>query len=252
MVAFEATRTTVALELQSTIDSVTREALAGQASQTAEAINAQATDAAATAQAAPTNTAFVPGLVQPRAGRESPTTPLPERDTTRLNTYFVDNFEGALDPAWQVSGDWRVEDGTALATVCGASLQVGTTEWSQYAIDMTVDNPGAQYAVILGYGDSGRLFINFGAQGGVWWLVDGADAIPDGMQAQAYTPRRPQNVRVIADGRVVAVYVDGQPVAERRLPQSTRGPVGVYTCPTNTGQLAIPAFESFQVVRLSE
>ncbi len=240
--AFDATRTAVALESQGTAAAATLDAVSFQFTRTAAAQVARATSA-------PSNVTVQapPGEIVQRQGNEPPSTPLATLNTSRFNVLFSDSFQTTLDPAWAVSGDWQTDDGAAFATTCGTSLLVGDEQWQQFVIELVVDNPGAQFAVLAGYGDGGRLFINFGLGGSVWWLVDGEDAITDETAANVYTPSASNQVRVVVDERVVSVFVDGVLAAERLLPKPVRGGVGLYTCPANGN---IPRFETFRVVRL--
>jgi hypothetical protein len=240
-VAFDSTRTAVALFAQSTADAGTRAAVE-RFEQRAATREAAGTAVARTATAQP------PGEIVPQAGSETQPETLPTLDASRFNVYFADDFEDELDLAWTVNGDWRAENGAAFATICGTSLLVGDTAWANFAIETRVyDTADAQFAVITGYGDGGRLYINFGLGGAVWWLVENEAAIPDETINNAYDPAQPNRVRVTVEGRVVSVNVNGDTVTERLLPKAAHGPVGLYTCPAND---SVPRFERFRVVRL--
>lgn len=238
--AFDATRTAVAVDAQRTSAASTLDAVQFQFTQTSAARLAQATSAARTLQAPPQ------AIVQSQ-GSEPERAPVPNIDTSRFNLLFVDEFEVILDPAWRVNGEWRVSDGAAFSNICGTSLLVGSADWQRFAIDLSVNNPQAQFAVLAGYGDGGRLFINFGLGGSVWWLVDGEAAITDETATNVYTPSTANDIRIIADERVVSVFVDGELATERLLPKTVQGMVGLYTCPANGN---VPRFNNFRVARL--
>ncbi|MEO0565429.1 MAG: hypothetical protein AAF125_25200, partial [Chloroflexota bacterium] len=101
--------------------------------------------------------------------------------------------------------------------------------------------------VTLGYADTGRLSVNFGLGGALWWLADGGPLIDTSLMSNAYDPARTNRLRVEARGRVVAVYVNGFLAAERLLPEAVGGPIGLYTCPANA---VVPTFDNFRAVRL--
>ncbi|MEM6527458.1 MAG: hypothetical protein AAF653_04145 [Chloroflexota bacterium] len=242
-VAFDSTRTVVALQAEGTQFAGTAAALQSQAQGTESARNIQATLSAATVVAQEQSP------VLPRSGSEASRNALPTIGASRFNVYFVDDFEDSLDLAWQVNGNWQARNGTAFSTVCGTSMLVGNQTWRDFVIDVTVDNPTAQFAVTMGYGDAGRLYVNFGPGGAVSWLVENATAIPDETRRNVYTPASRNTMRVIASGPSVSVFVDGFLVAERTLPEETRGQVGLYTCPNTLGT---PIFERFEVLRIPE
>ncbi|MEO1443694.1 MAG: hypothetical protein AAFV33_25055, partial [Chloroflexota bacterium] len=258
-VAFDSTRTVVALQAESTqfagtaaalqsqaqgtLSAGTAAVLQSQAQGTANAQNALGTVSAATVIAQEQSP------VLPRSGNEASQGVLPTIGADRFNVYFVDEFEESLDLAWQVNGNWQARNGTTFSTTCGTSLLVGNETWRDFVIDVEVDNPTAQFAITMGYGSEGRLYINFGLGGAVWWLAENETAITDQTQRDVYTPSSNNRMRVIASGRSVSVFVDSQLVAERTLPEETRGQVGLYTCPNSLGT---PIFERFEVLRIPE
>jgi hypothetical protein len=238
-VSFDATRTSVALQAQNAAAQSTLEAIRFNFTQTAVVQEAQSTAAAATIsfnRLRPT---------QPTV--EAVAVPLPTLANTDFSTFFFDDFEDGIDPAWNAPASWRTTNGQAMANVCGSTLLIGNAGWSNFSAEVDVDSPGAQVAVTLGYGSSGRLYVNFGLNGALWWLTEGADLIDTEIQSNAYDPTNVYRVRVEARERVVAVYVNQQLLAERLLPQSAGGPVGLYTCPANA---VVPAFDNVRVSRL--
>lgn len=261
-VAFDATRTSVALAAQGTAAAGTQAALEQQAATSAAAGTDAAGTRTAIAQqfeqqsitreaagtaAALTATAQDPGDILPQSGSEPQPGTIPTADASRFNVYFADDFENGLDAAWTVNGNWRTEAGDAFATICGTSLEVGDPAWDNFAVEVDVENPAAQFAVITGYGEAGRLYVNFGRGGTVWWLVENAPAITDNTVSRAYDPTQVNLVRVTVQERVVAVTVDDILISERLLPEAARGRVGLYTCPAGG---AIPRFGGFRVVRI--
>lgn len=237
-VAFDATRTAVAAAAQGTASVSTLEAVQFAYTQTAAAQAGRI----ATAEAYSDQRA--PQAREPAVGL-----PIPTADVSRFSILFEDEFREQLDPLWTTRGGWQVIDGQALSGVCGTTLTIGNTTWSDMIIDVVADNPNAQFAVTMGYGNApdGTLYVNFGLNGSVWWLVDQAEPIRDEMQSRVYDPRQPNHIRIIANGQLVNVFVDDQLISERLLPQPTRGAVGLYTCPTNA---SIPRFDVFRVTRL--
>jgi hypothetical protein len=188
------------------------------------------------------------GLRPTSASLEADAAPLP---TVRaaFDTFFADDFEDGLDPAWDADPNWRTVGGRALSAVCGASLTVGPRDWSAFAVEVDVDSPGAQTGVTLGYGEAGTLYINFGLDGALWWLVEGAPLIDTNLTGDLYDPSTVNRLRITADGRVVAVRVNGVVVAERLLPEPVGGPVGLYTCPADQ---VTPTFDNLRVLRLGD
>lgn len=224
-VAFDATRTAVALQAQSTAAANTLEAVRLQFTQTAVAILART----------PTPVPIEPdaGLI-PTAG-------------SRFDVIFQDTFDRGLNNAWTQSGEWRSVDGVAYSTICGTSITIGSPSMRDFAVQVDVANPGAQFALLTGYADTGQLYVNFGLGGALWWLVSGADSIDDQTTTSAYTPRDISRVRLEVRDRLVTVIVDNRQIAERLLPDDVRGPVGLYTCPTGN---AVPRFDNFRIERL--
>ena len=264
-VAFDATRTRVALEAQTTAAARTLEAVRDSFTQTAAAQSVQATGAAVTqvaqgratatefarlalgTQAAATVNARQAGPVIQSRGSEPTQVAVATAADSRFNLFFADDFEDGLDAAWANNGGWRTLDGLALSDTCGGTLLVGTDSWQNFAVEVTAQNPSAQFAVVTGYGDGGRLFINFGLGGALWWLVDGETAITDQLMTRVYDADGRYTVEVRVQQRVVTVLVDGSQIAERLLPEAARGPVGLYTCPSDD---FTPVFDDFRVVRL--
>jgi len=248
--SFDATRTAVALQAQNAAAASTLETLRLQFTQTAIADSARATAVRATVGASSTANAsarFAP--TAPPVALESGAAPLPTAAGGGTNTFFADNFDSDLRAGWVRQGAWRTTNGRALSNVCGSTLLVGTDRWDDYAVEVDVDSPGAQYAVSVGYGDGGRLYVNFGLGGALWWLAEGTELIDTNIMNDAFDPARTNRVRLEARGRVAAVYVNGFLVAERLLPQRTGGPAGLYTCPANA---IVPTFDNFRVVGLAD
>jgi hypothetical protein len=236
-------------------------AVALDATRTVAALSAQQTAAAGTLAAidnlfTQTAVAFVPTetpsrRVPPTATRaplEAGAASLPTLDAA-FDTFFTDDFTDGLNPAWDADPAWGTADGRAFTTVCGALLTVGPRDWTAFAVEVDVDNPGAQVAVVLGYGEAGTLYINFGLGGALWWLVEGAPLIDTALTGDLYDPAQVNRVRVLADERVVTVQMNGVAVAERLLPEAVGGPVGLYACPANR---ITPTFDNLRVLRLGD
>lgn len=197
--------------------------------------------------AAPTGIPNTPNAPTP-TGREAGAAALPTISTT-FDTFFADDFDNGFNPAWSFDPSWEIANGQAFTTVCGASMTIGPRDWSGFAVEVDVDSPGAQVALTLGYGEAGTLYINFGLNGAIWWLVEDAALIDTDLTADLYDPTVVNRVRIVADERVVAVRVNGVVVAERLLPEPVSGPVGLYACPANR---VIPAFDNLRVLRLED
>ncbi len=236
-------------------------ALSLDATRTAAVLSAQQTAAAGTLSAidalfTQTAVAFVPTGTPSRITRPTPTpnaldagaAALPTLDTA-FDTYFTDTFTGGFNAAWDADPAWGTANGRAFTTVCGAKLTIGPRDWSAFAVEVDVDNPGAQVAVTLGYGEAGTLYINLGLDGALWWLVEDAPLIDTALTNDLYNPETVNRVRVIADGRVVTVRINGVEVAERLLPEAVGGPVGLYACPANR---VTPTFDNLRVLRLPD
>lgn len=233
---FDATRTRSALEAQNAMNAATLAALQFSLTQTFAA-----------ATPLPRSTRVI--TATPPLERGGQAAALPTTDQReRFNTLFTDDFQAStLDPAWIVLGTWTLADGKATSALCGASLLAGNSDWTNFRVQTEVQGAGGIFALTLGYGERGRLYVQFNGDGALSWLTDGGQSISAETLANAYTPQQPVLVEVASLGRVVSVSLNGRVVAERLLPQATRGEVGIYTCPSGQNQ---PRFEFFRVARL--
>ena len=258
-----------ALDLAGTAAALEQAATSGaldlDATRTAGALSAQQTAAAATlnaidllftqtAVAVSTRVALQPtgtpsgGISPTSSSLEAGAAALPTLDAA-FDTFFMDDFNDGFNNAWNADPAWGTADGRAFTTVCGATLTIGRRDWTGFAVEADIDNPGAQVALTFGYGDAGTLYVNLGLDGALWWLVENAPLIDTELTNNLYNPATVNRVRVVADARVVSVYMNGDVIAERLLPTTVTGPVGLYACPANR---VIPRFDNLRVLRLTE
>ncbi len=240
-IAFEATQTAAAQAARSTDLAATGAALEAQFTATTLSLNATRSALQPLPLATQPNTDAAVALPTSEGSL------LDQLRAADASLLFTDEFTGQIDPAWTAQGGWFAINDRATAPVCGAVLTVGSRSWENVAFEVDFTNPGAQMAILGGYGDAGRLYVNFGLSGALWWLVEGAPPITDETQFEVYDTSRDNRARVEFGDGTVRVRMNGELIAERAVDETLHGPFGLFTCPAGN---TIPTFDNVVIEAL--